>query len=71
MFGQTLALLQTMDSKQWFFPCDEQGNVTDWRDLDMHLYPNGEIAKMGHELTCKVWADVTVNNNYEIVEAVK
>lgn len=52
------------------FPCDERGNVTDWRDLDMHLYPNAESAKMGHELTCKAWADVTVNNNYEIVEAV-
>lgn len=52
------------------FPCDEQGNVTDWGDLDMNLYPNAESAKMGHELTCKVWADVTVNDNYEIVEAV-
>lgn len=37
----------------------------------MNLYPNAESAKMGHELTCKVWADVTVNDNYEIIEAVK
>ena len=52
------------------FPCDEQGNVTDWGDLDMNLYSDAESAKRGHELTCKVWADVTVNDNYEIIEAV-
>ena len=70
MFGQTLASLWTMDSRQWFFLATSGGNVTDWGDLDMNLYPNAESAKMGHELTCKVWADVTVNDNYEIIEAV-
>lgn len=52
------------------FPCDEQGNVTDRGDLDMNCYLDAESARAGHEFTCQVWANVTVNDNYEITEVV-
>lgn len=52
------------------FPCDERGNVTDWGELDVSLYPNAENARAGHEFTCQVWADVIVNNCYEVVGVV-
>lgn len=70
MFGQILASPWTMDGKQWFFLVMSGGNVTDWGELDMSLYPTAEAARIGHELTCKVWADAFVNNSYEVVGVV-
>lgn len=52
------------------FPCDERGNVTDWGDLDCSRYYTASSAMAGHEIVCQVWADVVVNDNYEIVGAV-
>lgn len=52
------------------FPCDERGNVTDWGDLDMSLYPSEAAAEAGHQLTCMAWEDMILNDNYEVVGAV-
>lgn len=30
------------------FPCDEQGNVTNWRELDCRRYHSVEAARDGH-----------------------
>lgn len=53
------------------FPCDIQGNVTNWVDLDVSIYFSTKKAKIGHELACKMWANILVNDNYEIIGAVK
>lgn len=70
MFGWTPASPWTMVGRQWFSLVMSGGNVTDRGDLDMNCYLDAESARAGHEFTCQVWANVTVNDNYEITEVV-
>lgn len=37
------------------FASDENGNVTDWTDLDVKRYPNASVASRGHTDMCLKW----------------
>jgi hypothetical protein len=50
------------------FPCKANGEVTDWGDLDMDLYPNADAARVGHYGMCEKWAGITINDDYDILD---
>lgn len=40
------------------FPCDNNGNVTDYHDVDCHRYETESAARDGHAVVCAAWGKV-------------
>lgn len=37
------------------FECDEEGNVSNWNDIDADWYDTEEEMKIGHQKMCEKW----------------
>jgi hypothetical protein len=53
----TVRLLSSPSFETMVFPCDEQGTVTDWIELDCQQYRTLDEARAGHSDMVQNWTN--------------